>query len=140
MPIRFQAIDGCVVFVQNGQATEDEWDSYLTFLGRQQADIPAMRVLVIADVGPTPKQRAKMDAVTRPYIKTALIAVVTRSTVARGVVHAMRLFFPAYKPFEPSDIASALAYLQFTMSRGERILSMANRLSAELGLPALRME
>lgn len=137
MPIRFGRVDSCIVFVQKGAAIDEEWVEYVDFLKLHIPKMDLLCALIVADSGPTPKQRGEMDAVMRPYLKTARIAVLTRSTFARGLVHAIRLLIPAYRPFEPTEVAAAMAYLGIPASRQDPIVSSANRWCAELRVPAL---
>jgi hypothetical protein len=137
MALRYGRIDSCIVFVQKGTATDEEWVEYVDFLKLHVPKMDMVRALIVADSGPTPRQRGMMDEVMKPYFKTARIAVLIRSTFARGVVHAIRLLIPAYRPFEPTEVQSAFDYLGVPASRHDPILAAANRWCAELRMPAL---
>jgi len=139
MAIQYGLTESCIVFLQNGPASDEEWGEYMAFLRRVGPKVPNLRVLVVADSGPSPKQRGIMDDATRPYIKAARIAVVARSTFVRGLVHALRLFTPAYRPFEPAEVAAALDYLDVPTSRHQAVLSSANKWCAELKMPPLKL-
>jgi hypothetical protein len=97
--------------------------------------VPRLRILVVTEGGtPSPKQRQALDVVSKPVMNKSKIAVVTRSTFARGVVNAFALLYPVYRAFDPRDIDGALRYLDLSPAQMDDAKRRIDELRAELAL------
>jgi hypothetical protein len=85
--------------------TDGEWSEYLDFLRKHLVPGVEPRLIVKTNGGsPSPAQRKLLNEVTKDYAKSAKIAVLTGSTIARGAVTALSWFTPGYAAFNPADI------------------------------------
>lgn len=138
MPIRFGSVEGCVVMVQSGPASDQEWGGYLDFLGPHLTGADRHIALIVADGGPTPSQRAKLEEVTRRFGRSPRAAVLSRSTFVRGLVKAMSLFSrDEYRSFGPAEARAALEYLGVPRGHHAPIVEALSRWCRELGMPPL---
>lgn len=95
--------------------SEVEWDRYLALCddlrGRVQGDYSRTRGLSIsAGGGPTASQRKKLVRFLDG--QSPLVAVVTESTVGRGVVTALSWFNASIKAFAPHKLGDAEQHLK----------------------------
>jgi hypothetical protein len=97
--------------------SDQEWEANFVEVNAYKkarlGDLSALRVLVISDGGrPNAKQRvmASMDIKGRP-VKKAVLSPQMRNPLHRGALTAMRWLNPGYKGFEPSQVLTALEYL-----------------------------
>src|SRR6185369_13842921 len=91
------------------------------------------RVLVITAGGsPTPEQRKRLESILHPHRARARVAVVTDSTFARGVVKAIRLFYPFCQAFAPKELDEALRFLDLRSVDFLEVTRYAEELRASL--------
>ena len=64
-----------------------------------------------------------------------MIAVVTGSTFARGVLNGWALVRPGYRAFAPDKLDDAMRFLDITPSTMRDVEAMSWQLQAELGSP-----
>ena len=129
-------VHGCFVLAHATEApTEPEWDRYIEQMRAYIPQVPRLRILVVTEGGtPSPKQRQALDVVSKPVMNKSKIAVVTRSTFARGVVNAFALLYPVYRAFDPRDIDGALRYLDLSPAQMDDAKRRIDELRAELAL------
>ncbi|MFS8069916.1 MAG: STAS/SEC14 domain-containing protein [Byssovorax sp.] len=104
---------GCLVVCQAREAAaDDEWDQYMEAMARHVEATAKPRVLVITAGGsPTPEQRKRLELIIHPHLARIKFAIVTDSTFARGVVKAIRLFYPFCQAFALKEMDEALRFL-----------------------------
>ena len=104
---------GCVVTCQGREpASTEEWSLFLEAAARHMETTTRPRLLVVTAGGaPSPEQRKKFDQISEKHRAGLKIAIVTDSTFARGVVRAIRLFYPFYQAFALSELDEALRFL-----------------------------
>lgn len=93
--------------------TNEEWQELITLM--QPSDVANFRAISLTDGGaPNSAQRKSMN----DYLagRVPLSAVVTQSTVVRGVVTAMSWFNPNIKSFSPEELDAALVHLKVNRS------------------------
>jgi hypothetical protein len=92
---------------------DDEWERCIASVEEYARVTRRPRLLVVTDgSGPTIKQRRSLDVLLDVHRNTARVAVLTPSTVARGIVTALSWFWPIYRSFPPDDLAGALSFLE----------------------------
>jgi hypothetical protein len=85
-----------------------EWDAYVAALVKR--DVEKLRSLVFTDGGaPNTAQRSQLNKALEG--KTSTGAVVSPSTMVRGVVTALSWFNPKIRAFAPNEVNDAFAYL-----------------------------
>ena len=125
---------GCLIVCQGKEtAVDDEWSRYLEAAARYVGVTAKPRGLVITAGGaPTPEQRKKLDQIFHPHRARARVAVVTDSTFARGVVTAIRLFYPFYQAFALKELDEALRFLDLRSTEVIEVRRYAEELRASL--------
>lgn len=125
---------GCVVACQGRDpASNDEWRLFLEASARHMETTTRPRVLVITAGGaPTPEQRKNFDQISEKHRAGLKIAIVTDSTFARGVVRAIRLFYPFYQAFALSELDEALRFLEVRAMDVTVVKRFAEELRASL--------
>jgi hypothetical protein len=132
MAIRFGLVEDCVLFIQRGPATDEEWGRYIEFLRRTlEAAATLFPGLVVSDSGPTPKQRKLLEGVSERHASMR-VAVITDSTFARGVTNALSMVRPTYRAFSSKDTDAALAYLKLRPSTCDTLKLRIREWLAEL--------
>jgi hypothetical protein len=110
-----------------------EWNEYVVALKaytEANPDLSRARNIVFTDGGaPNSAQRKEVNDILQG--RHVLVAVVSSSTVVRGVVTAFAWFNPDTKGFAPDATAAAYAYLQLSNEEVELIQKHANKLRAE---------
>lgn len=92
---------------------DEEWDRCIAFVGEYARASRRPRLLVVTDGGgPTVQQRRSLDGLLDVHRRTARVAVLTPSTMARSIVTALSWFMPIYRSFAPDDLAGALSFLE----------------------------
>jgi hypothetical protein len=136
----FGEVCGCMLVIQAAEAPSDEEAAaYVTALEPYVSATSAPKVLVVTEGGaPGPSFRRRIDQVIEPRISTTRFAIVTNSTFARGVLGAIRLLYPFYQGFSPTDMAGALRFLNVPQSQSTDVLRRVSELRAELGLPPVK--
>lgn len=128
-----------VIAVHGPDAPPDsEWNAYIEEFERQR-DLSLARNFVCTDGGaPTSTQRR---AINERLLQNGrgLCAVVTGSSLVRGVVTALNWFNPVIKAFSPEQARAAYAHLNMTTEEIALVRIQVERLRKELGLePMLR--
>lgn len=137
MAMKFDLVDGIVVSVMRGPTGDPEWGEYARFLGDTFRKTERSRGLMVADAGPSPTQRALLDTTVRRHSKSFRLAVVSNSAVVRGLVASMSASAPAYRSFDPADMARALEHLDAPVQRHGAIIAQVNVWCGEIGMPQL---
>jgi hypothetical protein len=111
--------------------TDEEWDRWIELILRRKGH--DVRVLVEAhDTGPDAKQRKTIsDALKGEDLRAA---VMTESTIARGIVTALAWLGVPQRAFGVNQYAQAANYLELTHAELEQILEVLPRLRRESGL------
>ena len=111
---------------------DDEWKGYTEFLRNLNGIIG--RALIMSRGGTLESHRRKeVDAILDArWKRDRRLAVVTNSTVARGVVKALSLIDPTYRAFAPADMDAALTYLEIHRARWTEMKGLATSLDAQV--------
>ena len=108
---------------------DEEWDRCVAFADEYARGTRRPRLLVVTDGGgPTIKQRRSLEGLLDAHRRTARVAVLTPSTMARSIVTALSWFVPIYRSFPPDDLAGAMTFLELPMGA----MSDIRRLMGEL--------
>jgi hypothetical protein len=136
MAMTMWAHDRLYLSVLSGLApTDAEWDHWITMsierVGRDQ------RVVVEShNSGPNAKQRkALADAMKNEDVR---VAVLTESTVVRGIVTALAWLGVPQRAFPMNGHSQAANYLELSVIELERALEELPRLRLEAGVVELR--
>lgn len=128
-----------VVVVRAETPSNEEVQPYIAALEPYVSATSAPRVLVVTEGGsPRPAERKQLDRIAEPHKSRIKFAIVTESTVARGVLVAIRVIYPFYQGFSPNDIQGALRFLDVPSGDTAEVLQAVNELRAELGLPPMK--
>jgi len=133
--IRYNNVGDCVILVHGThEPSLDEWDKYLEFLVKIRDREGALRILVYSNGGaPTAIQRNRLNA---QFPVSYPVAVMTGSTVVRGVVTALNWFYSRpLRTFAPSKLDEAMKHLQVPQENWERVGQLLQRLRAEISSP-----
>jgi hypothetical protein len=138
----FGKVDKYVVVVHGKQApTDEEWNAYMDFNARHFLPGQEMRLLVVTDGGaPTASQRMvlneRLSAHRREDPKSFLTAIITASTLVRGVATAISWFHPVVRAFSDTNLGDAFQYLGVPSNYHDEIRRTIKGLKAELLQPA----
>lgn len=124
-----------VVLVQGETAPSDaEWEAYLRDAAVWVQE-GGLRGLLVHTAGgaPTPAQRRAMDGMLRGQVQHMKVAVLTRSTFARGVLRAMDMFYSQFRGFEPGALREALDYLGVRVHEVEAVERCLQGCQLQLG-------
>jgi hypothetical protein len=129
-----------IVVAGSEPPTNQDWDRYLEAVRAEEkklADFRNMRTLVFSDGGgPNAAQRKAVSEFLKG--RTTPVAIITGSTIMRGIVTALAWFNPETKAFAPDDVGSALAFLKIPAVQHEKIWVELRKLRVELGNPNLK--
>jgi hypothetical protein len=134
--LRGAAGDGLMLLVHTTRAPSDaEWKPYFEELA--QHDPIKLKSLVFTDGGaPSGAQRKQVNDMLNG--RTSMAAVVTPSTVVRGVVTALSWFNPKIKVFPPDQTEAALTYLGVKSDELPQVRLEIQILRQKLGQEGLR--
>jgi hypothetical protein len=123
--------EGCFLFVHSEKPpTDTDWEQVLS-LYRNAPDRVATRSLICTLGGaPSAKQRAALNALLAD--SKPLMAVLTRSTLARAAGVAISWFNPRFKIFDLDDLSGALTHLGISARQREQVVRTLDTLRAEL--------
>lgn len=123
----FHHSPGLFILVHNGATPSDaEWEAYVAAV-KTEPDPSKFVTLVCTDGGsPTNAQRAALN-LALGYVSTPT-AVVSSSSVVRGVVSALNFFNRQIRSFAPAELGRAFAHLGVAGERQERALAELKRL------------
>lgn len=133
-------IVGNVHIVINGpnDATDADWRVYMDAVRgeeRKMADFGKMRTIVFsAGGGPNAKQRKEINEFLGG--RATPVAIVTSSTVMRGIVTALQWFNPLARAFSPENVVAAMQFLGTSGSEASILWTEAKKLQSSVGAPA----
>jgi hypothetical protein len=107
-----------------------EWKEYCSVMSTM-GETDNM-LIFSAGGGPNLMQRRDLEQITNRL--RGSVAVVTASRVARGIVTAISWLKKEIKAFNPEQRQDAFTFLHLTPPQAEEALSMAIKLSKELGV------
>jgi len=136
--IAYGRVEGVAVMVAGRLNPSDaEWDGYIDFLEAMGTPGPFARTLAVTAGGaPSSAQRVRLVARIGEQRRGSKVALVTRSTFARGVLNAWSLVRPGYRAFAPEDLDEAIRFLDIPLAREGDVKSLLQRLRAELAVAA----
>jgi hypothetical protein len=125
---------GCLVTCHGREAASNEaWDEWLESVTLYVKATTKPRLVIITGGGaPSPEQRKKFDRTVESHMAQMKIAIVSDSTFARGVVKAIRLFYPFYQSFALKELDDALRFLDVRPTDFVEVTRSAERLRASL--------
>jgi hypothetical protein len=134
LPTLACAVRGDLVVYVSGRAmspSDADWAVYMAYLERHLASQRRMRGLVLErGVGPTIRQRAQLEAVTKHV--DARVAILTGSAFARGIVVMVAFVRPGYKAFALDALDDAFNYLGFPPPARPELTDLLRSLEAKL--------
>jgi len=97
--------------------SEEEWHDYIMTHKAYFERGMSMRFVIFTEGGaPTATQRQKMTDIVAEWARSnpdcIRSAIVTRSSLVRGVVTAISWFLPIARAFSPENVEQAFAYLE----------------------------
>ena len=130
----FASVGTVVIVLHSNQApTDAEWAEYVKEF-KKFKDLTRVRSLVFTDGGaPNSAQRKEVNDLLdgRP----GLTAVISASSMIRGVVTALQWFNPAIKSFSPDRVASAYEHLKLTPAERDSVGRQVQVLRKEFDPP-----
>jgi hypothetical protein len=134
-------VDNVVVVVHTSlPPSNEEWNSYMQTVvaaGRAHSgDLMRCRQLVMTDGGgPNSAQRAAAQKTAAQVNGEAMpVAVVSSSTLVRGIVTAFNWFNMNMKVFSPVDVRAAFDFLRVKESTVQAIWAALDSIQDELGI------
>jgi hypothetical protein len=117
----FKFLGDLVLLVHGtGPPSDADWSDYVAALELHKDSLRC--VLVVSDgPGPNAAQRSRINALVDRNRRAVPTAVVTHSTVARGIVTVLHWFNPGIRAFAPDHLAGALDYLGVAPTQHEPI-------------------
>jgi len=115
--------------------TDEEWRAYLEF-SRTCVGRVTRSLVVSSGAGPNGRQRTMLMK-EFPEFAPVPVAVVSDSSMTRGIVTALSWFGKKIRAFQPSQLTEALEYLGVPPERHGRILDKVRTLTESLS-PAAR--
>lgn len=130
-----------IIVVGEANPTNEDWSAYVEAVKLEEKNgldiIKQMRTLVFSDGGgPTATQRKIAADVLNG--RSTPVAIVTGSTIMRGVITALRWFNPEARAFSPSEVLEAMAFLDIPAFKQESILQAAQETHANLKIPPVK--
>ena len=124
--LAFDRVGPCFILAVGERKPSDiDWDTYLAFVKSEVQRSPALlssgKIVALVSSkggGPTSEQRERLNGVTRSFglEKRLKVAVLTWSSVVRGITAALSAIVPGYKTFSPMDMDAALSFLDLAGS------------------------
>lgn len=112
----------------------EEWEAYCVAADGWVKDVRG--ILVVSEGGgPNSMQRGQLETVLTRERLTGKTAVVTLSSIARGIVTALSWFTPNIKAFSTIQIPAALDYLGVPKDEHESLTKELTGLRQKLALP-----
>ena len=110
--LAFSFLNGCFIYVGASAPPNDaDWQQYLAFI--QHWKRPGLNPGIAVEQGgvPTTLQRKRLYDVISDMAGN--VAVITNSTIGRGIVTVLSWISPGHKAFAPAKLPEALAYVGF---------------------------
>ncbi len=127
-----------IVIHGTSEPHDEDWRLYMSAVrGEEQkaTGFVKMRTLVFsAGGGPTAKHRKEINEFLGG--RTSPVAIVTSSTIMRGVVTALQWFNPLVRAFSPDNVVAAMQFLGVSEGEAHVVWTEAKRLQTSLGAPA----
>lgn len=121
----------------NKNPSNEDFYIYLDFLKRHlKAGVIARSIVYERYEGISATQRKLLRDTTEAY--TPVVAVITASTIARGIVTALSWFNKDFKAFSPDDRLSAFKHIGLQPPRTDEAWRTIQNLVFELDGPPLR--
>ncbi len=140
-----ELVGDIVLCIHNANAPSDsEWQVYvdccLAAARLNQGDFSRVRQVVFTDGGaPNGAQREKAVAAVEPLkgAKEGKVAVMSASSIVRGIVTVFNWFNFAVRAFAPSRVEDAFRFLSINADESAKVWRAAERMGATLdgGLP-----
>lgn len=134
-------VENVVVVVHTSlPPSNDEWNNYIQTVvaaGRGHGgDLMRCRQLVMTDGGgPNSAQRAAAQKTAAQVNGEAMpVAVVSSSTLVRGIVTAFNWFNMNMKVFSPVEVRAAFDFLRISEGTGDAIWDALDAIQDELGI------
>lgn len=133
-------IVGNVHIVINGttEPHDEDWRLYMNAVRSEEqkmTDFAKMRTLVFSGGGgPNAKQRKEINEFLGG--RATPVAIVTSSTIMRGIVTALQWFNPLARAFSPDNVVAAMQFLGTSNSDTNLVWSEAKKLQRSVGAPA----
>lgn len=119
------------VSAKNKPPSNEDFDPYLQFLTQHlKPGVKARCIVYERFEGITATQRKLMRDVIDPY--TPVVAVITSSTIGRGIVTALSWFNKNFKAFSPEDRLAAFRHVGLQDSMAEEVWKVIQNLIKEL--------
>jgi hypothetical protein len=130
----FRLVNDVVVLVHNSQPPSDrDYIRYMNFCRNLPATCNRY-VIFTPGAGPNAAQRKlTTDTMEKRGDKNILAAVVTDSTMALGIVHALSWFSTGIRAYSSSQVDDAWRYLKVTDTEAAQIMAEMRELRAEVG-------
>jgi hypothetical protein len=125
-----------LVVVGEQDPTSPDWTAYIEAIRaeeRRGIDARQMRTLVFSDGGgPNVAQRK----VARELLngRSTPLAIVTGSTLMRGMITSLRWFNPLCRAFPPKEVGEAMRFLGIPGIKYEQIIRSAREIQLGLGI------
>ncbi len=133
--LAYRAIGSLLVVVHSqGEASDPEWDQYMqhvSALRHRSGDSFQMLVYALGGA-PTASQRSRLT--TALGRRPVPLAVLSTSSLVRGVVTALSWFNPGIRSFLPTQLGDALRFLPAPVEP-QTVLATVMALCADLNLP-----
>ena len=117
---------------------DEDWRLYMNAVRSEEqktAGFGRMRTLVFsAGGGPTAKHRKEINEFLGG--RATPVAIVTSSTVMRGLVTALQWFNPLARAFSPENVLAAMQFLGTSESEASVLWAEAKKLQSSVGAPA----
>lgn len=131
-------IEGDVLYVRhnNRSPADAHWDELIEEVREYLKTRPMLRILVSTKTsGPSARQRAQINQVVREANATVRVAVLSASTVVRGIVTALSWANVIdIRSFQPHDVAGGLAFLGVEAGRQSQALRILEELGRAVGV------
>lgn len=133
--LKYAKVGQCYLLVLGQDPpTDHDWEDYLDFLDKSLTLRDHPRLLVSTSGGaPSAAQRARLQAVTKPYSANAKIAVLTASKVARGAVTALSWFTTGYAAFHPDATEESMQFLSISGVEGMKVKNELRLMQRDIG-------
>ena len=127
-----------IVIAGTSEPIDEDWRTYMAAVRgeeRKMADFGKMRTIVFsAGGGPNAKQRKEVNEFLGG--RATPVAIVTSSTIMRGVVTALQWFNPLARAFSPDNVFAAMQFLGTSDSEATGVWAEAKKLQSSVGAPA----
>ena len=135
----FRYTDGLLLVAHGAQApSESDWSGYLRYCEHHMPRTCRRTLVRTRGGGPDAAQRKRaqqlITTISQGIVEPLRVAVVTDSTLVRGIVTALNWFNPHTRAFAPDALSQALDYL--SVPPGEpaaRVTGELQKLDREVG-------